>query len=196
LSATPKITPAADDHASSAVRTVSAEIAGLKAIVGALEDGLGASLSAAVTLIKEAKGRVVVSGIGKSGHVARKIASTMASTGTPAFYLHPAEASHGDLGMVAPSDVLLTISLSGETPELKDVINYCKRFAGASGGDHIRARQRPGPRLRHQPHPAQGRGGMSEHARADHLDHNADGPGRRVGCRLAGGAGILSRRFS
>ena len=129
MPATPKITPAIDDHALSAVRTVSAEIAGLKAMVEALEDGLGASLSAAIALIKDAKGRVVVSGIGKSGHVARKIASTMASTGTPAFYLHPAEASHGDLGMVAPSDVLLTISLSGETPELKDVINYSKRFA-------------------------------------------------------------------
>jgi arabinose-5-phosphate isomerase len=129
LPATPKITPAIDDRALSAVRTVTAEIAGLKAIVDALENGLGASFSAAVTLIKDARGRVVVSGIGKSGHVARKIASTLASTGTPAFYLHPAEASHGDLGMVAPSDVLLTISLSGETPELKDVINYCKRFA-------------------------------------------------------------------
>jgi arabinose-5-phosphate isomerase len=129
LPATPKITPAVDDRALSAVRTVNAEIEGLKAIVGALSDGLGASFSAAVALIKDARGRVVVSGIGKSGHVARKIASTMASTGTPAFYLHPAEASHGDLGMVAPSDVLLTISLSGETPELKDVINYCKRFA-------------------------------------------------------------------
>lgn len=118
-----------DEHARSAARTVSAEIEGLRAIVSALEDGLSAPFAAAVSLIKDAEGRVVVSGIGKSGHVARKVAATLASTGTPAFYLHPAEASHGDLGMVAPSDVLLTISLSGETPELKDVIHYCKRFA-------------------------------------------------------------------
>jgi arabinose-5-phosphate isomerase len=130
LPASPKTVPAAiDDHARSAARTVIAEIDGLKAIVAALEDGLSAPFAAAVDLIKDASGRVVVSGIGKSGHVARKIAATLASTGTPAFYLHPAEASHGDLGMVARSDVLLTISLSGETPELKDVIHYCKRFA-------------------------------------------------------------------
>lgn len=126
----PRPVPAAvNEHARSAVRTVTAEIAGLKAIVDALGDGLGGPFAAAVALIKDAEGRAVVSGIGKSGHVARKIAATLASTGTPAFYLHPAEASHGDLGMVAPSDVLLTISLSGETPELKDVIHYCKRFA-------------------------------------------------------------------
>jgi arabinose-5-phosphate isomerase len=130
LPASPNTVPAAiDDHARSAARTVVAEIDGLKAIVAALEDGLSAPFAAAVNLIKDASGRVVVSGIGKSGHVARKIAATLASTGTPAFYLHPAEASHGDLGMVARSDVLLTISLSGETPELKDVIHYCKRFA-------------------------------------------------------------------
>ncbi|HEV7159486.1 MAG TPA: KpsF/GutQ family sugar-phosphate isomerase [Caulobacteraceae bacterium] len=130
MPASPNTVPAAiDDHARSAARTVVAEIDGLKAIVAALEDGLSAPFAAAVNLIKDASGRVVVSGIGKSGHVARKIAATLASTGTPAFYLHPAEASHGDLGMVARSDVLLTISLSGETPELKDVIHYCKRFA-------------------------------------------------------------------
>jgi arabinose-5-phosphate isomerase len=67
--------------------------------------------------------------MGKSGHVARKIAATLASTGTPAFFLHPAEASHGDLGMVARAMCVLALSWSGETPELKDVIHYCKRFA-------------------------------------------------------------------
>jgi arabinose-5-phosphate isomerase len=70
----------------------------------------------------------VVTGMGKSGHVARKIAATLASTGTPAFYLHPGEASHGDLGMIAAGDVVLALSWSGETPELRDVIHYCKRF--------------------------------------------------------------------
>jgi arabinose-5-phosphate isomerase len=117
------------DHGQSAGRTVAAEIDGLKALAAALENGLRAPFAAAVGKIAEASGRVVVSGMGKSGHVARKIAATLASTGTPALYLHPAEASHGDLGMVARSDVLLALSWSGETPEFKDVINYCKRFA-------------------------------------------------------------------
>ncbi|HXU99067.1 MAG TPA: KpsF/GutQ family sugar-phosphate isomerase [Caulobacteraceae bacterium] len=117
------------DHAQSAVRTVAAEIEGLRVLAAALENGLRAPFAAAVGKIAEASGRVVVCGMGKSGHVARKVAATLASTGTPALYLHPAEASHGDLGMVARSDVLLALSWSGETPEFKDVINYCKRFA-------------------------------------------------------------------
>lgn len=118
-----------DDRARSATRTVAAEIEGLRALIEALENDLHAAFEAALTLILGAKGRVVVTGIGKSGHVARKIAATLASTGTPAFYLHPAEASHGDLGMVAREDVLLALSWSGETPELRDVIHYGKRFA-------------------------------------------------------------------
>lgn len=73
-------------------------------------------------------GRVIVSGMGKSGHVARKIAATMASTGTPSIYVHPAEASHGDLGMITQHDALLALSNSGETPELTDVVQYAKRF--------------------------------------------------------------------
>jgi len=117
------------DHVRSAVRTVTAEIEGLKALAEALEGGLHTAFEAAVDRIRDAEGRVVVSGMGKSGHVARKIAATLASTGTPAFYLHPAEASHGDLGMVARADVLLALSWSGETAEFKAVIHYCKRFA-------------------------------------------------------------------
>ncbi|HEY1880616.1 MAG TPA: KpsF/GutQ family sugar-phosphate isomerase [Caulobacteraceae bacterium] len=111
------------------MRTVGAEIAGLTALSEAFENGLRAPFEAALARIRDARGRVVVTGIGKSGHVARKVAATLASTGTPAFYLHPAEASHGDLGMVARDDVLLALSWSGETPELRDVIHYCKRFA-------------------------------------------------------------------
>jgi len=107
---------------------VAAEIEGLNALARAFSDGLRAPFEMAVELIKASSGRVVVTGMGKSGHVARKIAATLASTGAPAFYLHPAEASHGDLGMVAAGDVLLALSWSGETPELKDVIHYCKRF--------------------------------------------------------------------
>ncbi|HET6518685.1 MAG TPA: KpsF/GutQ family sugar-phosphate isomerase, partial [Geminicoccaceae bacterium] len=75
-----------------------------------------------------ARGRVVVTGMGKSGHVARKIAATLASTGTPALYVHPAEASHGDLGMIAPGDLVLALSNSGETPELADIVAHARRF--------------------------------------------------------------------
>ena len=74
------------------------------------------------------KGRVIVSGMGKSGHVARKIAATLSSTGTPALYIHPGEASHGDLGMIQHDDLVILLSNSGETAELQDIINYCKRF--------------------------------------------------------------------
>jgi arabinose-5-phosphate isomerase len=129
LSVRPKLESVGGDHVRSAARTVGAEIEGLIALAEALEDGLRAPFEAAVARIAEARGRVVVSGMGKSGHVARKIAATLSSTGTPAFYLHPAEASHGDLGMITRQDVLLALSWSGETPELRDVIHYCKRFA-------------------------------------------------------------------
>jgi arabinose-5-phosphate isomerase len=128
LQTSPKVSPASD-HAASAVRTVEAEIEGLRALAGALQGVLKAPFEAAVAAIAKASGRVVVSGMGKSGHVARKIAATLASTGTPAFFLHPGEASHGDLGMLAPGDVVVALSWSGETPELRDVIHYCKRFA-------------------------------------------------------------------
>ncbi len=112
----------------SASRVVAAEIQGLQALAGALENGLGDPFGAAVAAMAAAKGRVIVTGMGKSGHVAHKIAATLASTGTAALFLHPAEASHGDLGMISPGDVALALSWSGETPELRDVIAYCKRF--------------------------------------------------------------------
>ena len=125
MEASPKLHAKA---ASSAIRTVEAEIEGLRALARALETDLGAALNDAVDTIARARGRVVVTGMGKSGHVARKIAATLASTGTPAFFLHPGEASHGDLGMVAVGDVVIALSWSGETPELRDVIHFCKRF--------------------------------------------------------------------
>jgi arabinose-5-phosphate isomerase len=108
---------------------LSAEIAGLSVLSAALDTSLKDAFTAAVETARAATGRIVVTGMGKSGHVARKIAATLASTGSPAFFLHPAEASHGDLGMLAPGDVVLALSQSGETPELKAVIEYCKRFA-------------------------------------------------------------------
>jgi len=106
-------------------RVLETEAAGLTALAGAL-DG---ALLRALDLLGAARGRVVVSGMGKSGHVARKIAATLASTGTPALFVHPAEASHGDLGMVTPADAVLALSNSGETPELADLIAYTRRFA-------------------------------------------------------------------
>ena len=93
-----------------------------------LADGVGDSFALAVDRMLSANGRVIVSGMGKSGHVARKIAATLASTGTPAQFVHPAEASHGDLGMMTQADVALVLSNSGETPELADLIAYTRRF--------------------------------------------------------------------
>jgi len=93
-----------------------------------LEASLDESFSQAVELILAAPGRVIVSGMGKSGHIARKIAATLSSTGTPAHFVHPAEASHGDLGMMGHGDVVIMLSNSGETPELADVIAHTRRF--------------------------------------------------------------------
>jgi len=112
----------------SALRTLDAEAGGVDALANALRDRLGAGFVAALELIRAARGRVIVSGMGKSGHVARKIASTFSTTGTPALFVHPAEASHGDLGMIANDDVIIALSWSGETAELKDLTDYSRRF--------------------------------------------------------------------
>ena len=101
------------------------EIKGLRS----LTDSLDQSFADAVELISASRGRVIISGMGKSGLIGRKIAATLSSTGTPAHYVHPAEASHGDLGMITPNDVALVLSNSGETTELSDLIAYCKRFS-------------------------------------------------------------------
>jgi arabinose-5-phosphate isomerase len=115
-------------HIASALRTLEAEQSGMAALMAAIHNGLGAPFVAAVETIRQSSGRVVVSGMGKSGHVARKIASTMASTGTPALFVHPSEASHGDLGMIAKGDVIVALSWSGETVELKNLVDYSRRF--------------------------------------------------------------------
>ncbi len=99
------------------------------AALAALADGLDASFLAAVEVISGLEGRVVCTGMGKSGHIARKIAATLSSTGTPAMFVHPGEASHGDLGMITTKDAVLALSNSGETAELKDLILYTRRFA-------------------------------------------------------------------
>ena len=116
------------DIIASAVRTIETEAGGLNALAAALRDGLGGPFTAAVELIRKAEGRLIVTGMGKSGHIARKIAATLASTGTPAFFIHAGDAGHGDLGMIAPdTDVILALSWSGETTELKSLIDYSRR---------------------------------------------------------------------
>lgn len=131
--AKPKPANAASDRVqaaiASALRTLEAEGGGVDALAAALRNGLGTSFAAAVDLIRATQGRVIVTGMGKSGHVARKIASTLASTGTPAFFVHPSEASHGDLGMIANDDVILALSWSGETAELKNIADYSRRYS-------------------------------------------------------------------
>ena len=111
-----------------ALRTLEAEAGGINSLAAAIRDGLGRGFIAAVDLIRSAKGRVIITGMGKSGHVARKVAATLASTGTPAFFVHPGEASHGDLGMITADDVIMALSWSGETAELKNLIDYSRRF--------------------------------------------------------------------
>lgn len=112
----------------SALRTIATERAGLDALHDAIGNGLAEPFIAAVEMIRAASGRVIVTGMGKSGHVGRKIVATLASTGTPSYFVHPAEASHGDLGMVQPEDVVIALSWSGEAAELSAIVGYTRRF--------------------------------------------------------------------
>ncbi len=112
----------------SALRTLEIEASGIGALAAAIRGGHGQAFAAALELIRAARGRVIVTGMGKSGHIGRKIAATFASTGTPAFFVHPGEASHGDLGMIAADDVIMALSWSGETAELRHLIDYSRRF--------------------------------------------------------------------
>jgi arabinose-5-phosphate isomerase len=114
-----------NDAVQAARRSLDAQIFGLQS----LSAGLGDSFAQAVALITEMRGRVIVTGVGKSGHIGAKIAATMASTGTRAQFVHAAEASHGDLGMIDPDDIVIALSKSGESAELGDIIGYCKRFS-------------------------------------------------------------------
>ncbi len=108
----------------SAKETIDKEIEALRV----MENEMDASLSAALDIMQAARGRIILTGMGKSGHIANKIAASLASTGTPSFFVHPAEASHGDLGMITEDDVIIAISNSGESKELIDILNYSKRF--------------------------------------------------------------------
>jgi arabinose-5-phosphate isomerase len=118
----------AQPFVTSALRTLETEREGLAALAAAIGDGLGASFVSAVETIRDSRGRLIVTGMGKSGHIARKIAATLASTGTPAYFVHAADASHGDLGMITSDDVMLVLSWSGETGELRSLIEYSRRF--------------------------------------------------------------------
>ncbi len=125
---TPPATPADYSAIASAYSTIDNEINGLIALKAELSASLKQPFEEAVRIIRESKGRLIVTGMGKSGHIAKKLAATLASTGTPAFFVHPAEASHGDLGMIRPVDVVLAMSWSGETAELASIISYTRRF--------------------------------------------------------------------
>ncbi len=109
---------------SCAKRTIDKEIEALRC----MEASFGQSLSDALDLMQKAKGRIIITGMGKSGHIGKKIAATLASTGSPSFFVHPSEASHGDLGMLTEDDVVLAISNGGESKELSDILLYCKRY--------------------------------------------------------------------
>ncbi|MCC6851355.1 MAG: KpsF/GutQ family sugar-phosphate isomerase [Comamonadaceae bacterium] len=111
-----------------AARTFEIEARGLLELAARLRDGAGADFARAAAAVLACRGRVVVMGVGKSGHVGRKIAATLASTGTPAFFVHPAEAGHGDLGMVQPGDVVLALSNSGESDELVALLPALRRI--------------------------------------------------------------------
>ncbi len=111
-------------HLNSAYNTIATQIQAIQA----LRDFLDEKYIQAVDLILSCNGKVILSGMGKSGHIAKKISASLASTGTPSFFVHPAEASHGDLGMIEKNDVVILLSNSGETKELRDIIFYCQRF--------------------------------------------------------------------
>ncbi|MEP0941843.1 MAG: KpsF/GutQ family sugar-phosphate isomerase [Rhizobiaceae bacterium] len=113
----------------SAKRTLQIESAGMTALAAAFDNGLAEPFRQAISTFRDIQGRVIVTGVGKSGHIATKIAATLASTGTPAFFVHSTEANHGDLGMIARDDAILAISWSGETTELLGTLDYSKRFS-------------------------------------------------------------------
>ena len=107
-----------------AYRTINSELETIEK----LRDSLDYTLTEALDVLENTKGKIILTGMGKSGHIARKIAASLASTGSPSFFVHPAEASHGDLGMITEEDVVIAISNSGESKELVDILNYSKRF--------------------------------------------------------------------
>ena len=132
----PSSTPGSDAERQSTDAAAAGDIGAARRVLDLEGEGLAAlarsldgSFVTALDILSAVTGRVVVSGMGKSGHIGRKLAATMASTGTPAMFVHAGEASHGDLGMIAPGDAVLVLSNSGKTPEAADIVAYAKRFA-------------------------------------------------------------------
>ncbi len=117
-----------DQDLAAGIRTIKYEAEGLNSLADSLDNDFSAAVDAIHHMKQDRRGRLIVAGIGKSGHIAKKLVATLASTGTPSHFVHPGEASHGDLGMVTENDVVLMISNSGENPELSDLIQYTRRF--------------------------------------------------------------------
>jgi hypothetical protein len=172
--------PEREASIASALRTVRTEQAGVAALAEALENGVAGPFAEAVELLSQINGRVIVTGVGKSGHIGSKIAATLASTGTPAFFVHPSEANHGDLGMIARDDAIVAISWSGETAERGH--RRAQFGAGAPGGRSDK--------------PAARRRSLPARAGADHVDAAAARRRRRPGDRAARGARLHARPFS
>ncbi|MBP2463343.1 MULTISPECIES: KpsF/GutQ family sugar-phosphate isomerase [unclassified Rhizobium] len=126
---TPAVRVEEYDVIDSAHRTLSFGKQGLEALTDAMRGGLGEAFRKTTELVGRIDGRLIITGIGKSGHIGRKIAASLASTGTPSFFVHPVEANHGDLGMITPRDVVLALSWSGETAELQGIVAYTRRFS-------------------------------------------------------------------
>jgi arabinose-5-phosphate isomerase len=161
----------------SAIRTLNLETEGLALLATELGGDLAEPFEEAVRRLAAVSGRVIVTGIGKSGHVGQKIAATFASTGTPAFFVHPSEASHGDLGMVTRSDLILALSWSGETVELKPIITYSRRFAVPLVGSRPAGRRRVAATAR--------QGSLPARPGADDVNDDATGARRRPCDRAA-----------
>ncbi|TCT31102.1 KpsF/GutQ family sugar-phosphate isomerase [Martelella mediterranea] len=124
-----KMKDAGGEAISSALRTLAFERRGLEALSEALQNGLSGPFAKATALLQNTEGHVIISGVGKSGHIGTKLAATFASTGTRSFFVHPAEANHGDMGMVGQKDAVLALSWSGESAELTALVAYTRRFA-------------------------------------------------------------------
>ncbi len=184
----------------SAIRTIENERRGLEALETAIriagKSELGAAFSRAVETIAAASGRVIVTGMGKSGHIGRKIAATLASTGQPASFVHPAEASHGDLGMVQNGDVVLGVSWSGETVELAAIITFAKRYAIPLIAMTANADSALGREADVCLDDAERRRGLPQRARADDLDDHATRARRRACDRVARGPRLHRARLS
>jgi hypothetical protein len=177
------------------LRTVELEAEGLAALRAALEGALGAAVLQVVSLILGRPGRVIVTGMGKSGHVGRKIAATLASTGTPALFVHPAEASHGDLGMITREDSVWRSPgrarrRSWPTSSPMRGASACRWSPSPPARERARQRGRPAAAA------AAGGGGLPERARADHQHDDAARARRRAGDVPAGGARLLAGRIS